>query len=533
VVSTAGTGKSGALHPTPTAFTGSTLAQAAICGHRTCTRNGGDSVVTAGRTRVIELIVGSAIRAVLVLFLGYVCSAGTAEAQEALPAAVQLRLATYFAPVFLFHPDEQFYPTDIFTPFRDLTQPTAEDAAALAINRRVRAYLSMSLAQRLDFATVYYRVWRLPSAGARGRAAGGEEQRRVAIQYFFYYLFNDYRARGGVIPAAFAIRHFHDFENLVIEVAWPSPNIDDTWDPAAARVVGVYGNAHGSDVPDNLWHPRGDEQVHLPLHVIVELGSHALAPDINENGRFDPSVDVNPPMKFVWGIRDHGATWARYKAGYMDVRAPGHAVELAGRNGLPEGDGTAEVTSTYALTAASVATDGTALIWQLAGAKGFGHASWTVRLFGDTDPRTVVHVPAPPVDPEAGRGDAAAAAWDRGLSVGVSNLMGVISFYGGGRWLFVAPRRFPDLLVDGQVAVNNDRRAFYTVDSLASWRLDFITRLLLGAGAVAPGSDVHAARLDLLGGVEFRLGHLRVRTLARHNSPMHRTWADLRVTYVF
>lgn len=433
-------------------------------------------------------------------------------------AAAQDRIARFFAPELLFHPAEEFYPTDVLTPFGDLSNPTPEDAAALAIDRRVRAYLAMPVKERLRFATVYCRV--TPLAARSGR--------RVAVEYFFYYLYNPYRVRGALFPLAFNVSHPHDFETLVFVVEWPEGPSADAWDPARGRVVGIYPSDHAGDVPDNVWRARGDEAVPRPLHVIVELGSHAMAADLNENGRFDPGIDMNRPAKFVWGIRDAGGTWAHFKPGHMDTREPGRCVTLVGPGGED-----APNSYTYDLAPVSALTDAMALIARLAGDKGFGRATWAMRLFGDVDPRTAVRVPPPPVDPERGTGEATAAAYEHGLSVGVSNLLSVISFYGGGRWLVAAPPRLPDLLLDAQAVVTNDRHFYYTLDSFASYRLDYISRLVVGVGVLGRTAGVHSARTDLLAGVEFRLGHLRVRPLARHNHPLRRTWAELRVTYVF
>ncbi len=455
---------------------------------------------------------------VLAALLALVCTT-SASAQSGMTAEDEARVARFFAPALSFHPDEQFYPARVFAPLGDLSNPTPEDARALAIGTRVRAYLTIPVAQRLRSATVYYRVSPL---------AGGPP-RRVLVEYFFYYLFNPYQVHGGLIPFAFRATHAHDFERLALIVSWAEATSAGGWDPAVARVVAIYPSDHGHDVPDNVWRARADEHVPRPLHVIVELGSHAMAADINENGRFDPDIDMNVPAKFVWGIRDHGATWAEFKPGYM---TPREGVELVGPGGRDEDDLTA-APFTYGLAPVSRLTDGIALIARLAGEKGFGHASWTVRLFGETDPRTVVRVPKPGTDPARGSGDAAAAAYEHGFSVGVSNLHGVVSFFGGGRWLVLGPQRLPDLLVDGQAAVNNEGRMFYVVDSFASYRIDYISRLLVGVGTIGDMRRAAEPRLDLLTGAEFRLGHLRVRPLARRKQPLRRTWADLRITYVF
>jgi hypothetical protein len=88
-------------------------------------------------------------------------------------------------------------------------------------------------------------------------------------------------------------------------------------------------------------------------------------------------------------------------------------------------------------------------------------------------------------------------------------------------------------MLDGEAVVTNDRRFYYMVDSFATCRLDFISRVLLGVGALAATRGAKDARIDLLAGIEFRVGHLRVRQLTRRNNPLHRTWCELRVSDVF
>src|SRR4030095_16064764 len=62
---------------------------------------------------------------------------------------------------------------------------------------------------------------------------------------------------------------------------------------------------------------------------LVELGSHAQAPDINEDGLYTPGEDGDSGSKVLWGIRDHGYTWPRYRTSYMTERSDGNAVVLS------------------------------------------------------------------------------------------------------------------------------------------------------------------------------------------------------------
>ena len=63
-----------------------------------------------------------------------------------------------------------------------------------------------------------------------------------------------------------------------------------------------------------------DESLIPPLTILVERGSHAMAPDLNHDGRFTPGVDSTAILKLQWGIRDRGSTWGPYRASFMDGR---------------------------------------------------------------------------------------------------------------------------------------------------------------------------------------------------------------------
>jgi hypothetical protein len=95
---------------------------------------------------------------------------------------------------------------------------------------------------------------------------------------------------------------------------------DESWARSAFRVERVVANAHDGSIPPNQYVARAGERLVPPLAVLVERGSHAMAPDINRDGRFTPADDSTVTTKLLWGIRDHGTTWGRYRASYMDLR---------------------------------------------------------------------------------------------------------------------------------------------------------------------------------------------------------------------
>lgn len=107
------------------------------------------------------------------------------------------------------------------------------------------------------------------------------------IEYWFYYPFDEGKAHP----------HIHDSEHLFVEV-----------DKLGGTVRNVLASDHDSFVPNNLYSTlvKKAPAVALPLFAMVELGKHAMAPDMDHDGHFVRGVDDNlhiEPYAF-WGLRD-------------------------------------------------------------------------------------------------------------------------------------------------------------------------------------------------------------------------------------
>ena len=113
-----------------------------------------------------------------------------------------------------------------------------------------------------------------------------EEKSLLVFQYFFYFV-HDQGLKG----------HPEDLEHAFIFVP------RDTFE-----FFGIAAGAgHWDIVPNNvLIYRQGElppsDQSHQ--HLLVELGGHSLAPDLNANGLCDPGVDVNWHTDHFWGTRD-------------------------------------------------------------------------------------------------------------------------------------------------------------------------------------------------------------------------------------
>jgi hypothetical protein len=428
-----------------------------------------------------------------------------------LPVAQQERLARHFAPTLVYHPDERFFPVSPVTPATTAGGTSSGAADVEPVDVRSARYLALERPVKLALGAVFYRVTiRLE-----------EGRRRIALEYFFYYLGNPYRSRSGILPIPFNLWHPHDLEHVLFVVDFPTDTDLTTARPEQGHIVAVYPSAHGDDVPDNVRHATLTLGLAVPVRLLVELGSHAMAVDADGDGFFTSRIDADGPHKFTWGIRDHGAPWSWYQMSDMDARRS-DAVVLGG--------------SAYRL--APVAELAAALEEAARSAslvRESGRSSWAVRSFGDATPEALLGLLAPARDPDAAYGARAAARQERGFTVGASMAVSQLGILAGGRWMFATPSLLPDVLVDAEGVLTSDGRAYSIVDVLATYRLDFVTRLFVGAGPLVRWWSLTRREVewDWVAGLEFRFGRLRVRAAWRGIGTLDWTGHEARVSYLF
>jgi len=172
-----------------------------------------------------------------------------------------------YAPVLEFAPGEPDYPSDvdIWSEVRPLARGTTRQAYEAA-------YASMG-DRRWSRCASYVRTLSYPGSWL--------------IEYWFYYPFDEGRPHP----------HFHDSEHIFVEV-----------DKLGGTVRNVFASDHDSFSPNDIYSTlaRNSSPISLPLYATVELAKHAMAPDLNHDGRFTPGADDNvhlEPYSF-WGLRD-------------------------------------------------------------------------------------------------------------------------------------------------------------------------------------------------------------------------------------
>jgi len=419
----------------------------------------------------------------------------TAVANETLSPSEQTAIARAFAPVLVFHRDEDFFPLNS-------SDGIAGAGDLEGVRDRVAKYVALPLSDRLVRAAVGYRVF---SRVERGRET-------VVVEYWCHYLYNAYTVRVGWLPYRVRDNHPEDLERLYLvltpEMEQDAAPRDEAWALRSFRIRLVVANAHDGSVPPNQYNADIGAPITLPLTILVERGSHAMAPDINHDGRFTPSIDSTAPGKLLWGIRDGGNAWGWYRSSYMD-RRDHTAVRLCA-----DPAGTTDRCAPYALypvTDLQRWFDGL----QLSNRERLdivGHTSWVTRVFGDVRVENLM-VPADPPDGHVldrmlTRRTRTQAGYEAGFTMTGTTPAGIA----GKRFFWDVPsQRMPDIVADVSAIVPPGKPTRLQGLMTGSYALDATTNVLVGAGWFSAGGS-HA---DGVLGFDVRVGRFHVQPLYR------------------
>jgi len=282
--------------------------------------------------------------------LGTLCLCGASGAQaQACPDAEEpqaRRLAERYAPILSFGPGERYFPTiPFFTAYDNRDAPfdfgdsarvarhvvagrLRWDSLDAAYHRRLTADFRRIQVYAPAYAAVFYRVRCL--VGKQNKqfwgfirndnqafhrsgldtlyAQGLRDAQFAVIEYFLYYL-RDAGLEG----------HQHDIERVVVftpqRVARDAPvrvqqNLPAMNEAEAQSLVQsllvVVGTGHSSTTPNNVLVLLNEQASRLENPtILVELGGHSSAPDLNRDNAFQVGLDVNWNLRgSVWGTRD-------------------------------------------------------------------------------------------------------------------------------------------------------------------------------------------------------------------------------------
>jgi hypothetical protein len=461
-------------------------------------------------------------------------SCGDANA-AALPAPPTLTadqaaaVARAFAPILVFHSLERYFPISPMLRLGSSAVPSVvrqagEEGEATPPGletwpTRVAAYGSLRQTDKLRRAALGYRVF---SRVDRDRI-------EIVVEYWCYYVYNEFTVRGTWLPYRVRDNHPHDLERLylVLTPTEAASAVDhaagEKWARRAFRIRSVVANAHDGSIPPNRYDVSDDEVLTPPLTVLVERGSHAMAPDVDHDGRFTPGVDSTAALKLQWGIRDTGATGSRYRASFMDER-DASSTRLCGpdETARTEPDDCPRYTL-YQSDSVQSWFEGFEMSSRDR-SNVLGRSSWWVRTFGDVQLETLM-VPSDP--PDGSHLDAMVRREIRGQNGFVAGLTGVMhspAVIIGRRYFWnVEPRRAPDIAGE-VVALFSVGRPIFEATLWGSYTLDAITNVVIGGGWF---SERQVA--DVAAGTDLRVGRFTVRPTWRLRERM----INARVTTTF
>jgi hypothetical protein len=441
----------------------------------------------------------------------------SAEATPAVTPLVLLEaqraaIARVFAPTLLFHPLEEYFPTNSMplSAYDGLFTAQPEGWPA-----RVERYRSLSATEKLDRASVAYRVF---SRVQRGRL-------EVVVEYWCYYVFNAFTVRGGWLPYRVRDNHPHDLERVYLVLTPTSTPIpiaadgrrsdDDVWARGAFRIRSVIANAHDGSIPPNEYDVSEAQVLTPPLTLLVERGSHAMAPDINDDGRFTPGVDSTGAPKMQWGIRDNGSTWGWYRASFTDrrdasaVRLCGPAIEATEAIDAVDERKRDTPCTRYTLYPADDLQRwfGTFQLSRDDRRAILGRTSLLVRTFGDVRIEKLMV----PMDPPDGRMLTAMlrrrGTTEAGYVAGFTTVALSPAVVLGRRYFWRTESRYtPDVLAEALAVFPIGGRRSFEATMWSSYSVDAITNMVFGAGWFSEGDAA-----DVAAGVDLRIGRWRVR----------------------
>ena len=465
----------------------------------------------------MSLLRSTLLRGVLLVILA-ASPADLGAQQIRLTPEQQVRLAEQFAPVLVFHPEERYFPTSPLFPIE--SELKGIDAALPQTQlgtpeTRTAFYETLPLEEKAKIATVYYRAY-------PAHNSGGD---LIVLEYWFYYVRNDYRVRSNVLPVWMSGNHPNDLEHIHLVVRG---------DAGRYVVDEIYASSHEGKIPANRYRYRNAHAG--PTHFLVEQGSHALAPDIDEDGEFTIGTDGNSGAKIVWGIRDRGYTWPKYRKSYMDARTYGKSITFA--YGFQGGAGSAQESSLpYRLVPVdAIVEDFSRLDLTESQRKSAfeDQAFWFTRVFGRDNGRSNALIMPPPAK-SGGKsvGVKEVSSSERRLLVGTVLNVESQGLFVGGRYSYLTPSMYlPDLMFQIDGIVTRDGK-YLSPQFLISYPLDGFTRIMGGRALVTDSLSFSRRQWDTFGTIEVRLGDMRISATTRSTGPIRGGAKEFRLFYAF
>ena len=439
----------------------------------------------------------------------------TIRLNSELPAEVQRELAERFSPVLVFHPSEQYFPTNPLFPLEgpsalSTSEPIATRLGTVAERRAY--YEGLTLPQKAGLSTVYYRAYHARKDG----------EPVVVVEYWFYYIFNAYKVRGNVLPFWIGGNHPNDLEHIHVVLHRSG---DDEY-----ALHEVYTSAHEGTMPANR-HVYDEAHASDRTRFLIERGSHAIAPDVDGDGMFTPGVDGSSGYKVLWGIRDRGITWARYQPAYMDARTVGNSIVFSYAGAPAEQEGYA-----YRLVPVErlqTSFDELRLSRNDRQAIFENSRHLLSRLFGSNNGSSgKLLVPPPRSEDRNSIGIEKFASTERGFMAGVQLNAEQQGAFVGARYAFLLGGTYvPDVMFQADALFVGT--TYLSSQIMIAYPIDGSTTVMVGRGLVTDSLRFENRQWDWVGAVEFPLGRMRLYVSCRSWGPLTKYTQEVRLAYFF
>jgi len=392
-------------------------------------------------------------------------------------------------------------------PLKDLgelraTKAAIEQLATPEIRREI--YDRLSRPEQLARASLTYRIHPTMVDGSP----------MIVLEYWCHYVFNTFDFYGAPVEWHAPDNHFNDLERVFFVLERRDAPSEDITSVAAARrmfaIRRIIASAHDGSISANVLDVPRERSLDLPVPILVERGSHAMAPDVNRDGVIESGVDVNESTTFLWGIRDHGETGVNFRPEYTDARAGG--VRLCGAT---DADAGTEDCMPYTLQRAEPLQD-----WFLGPALSIdersrvvGRTPLLVRWFGDAEIEDLV-VPRDRGDGSVmNRMEFHGAVAESGFAVSAALTPGVPPIAFGIRQAWQTRRQWaPSLIAAFDVMAHTRGYAGAGFSLVGAYPIDVITKIVVGASVNTLQSNGYRVSWDIPVGLELRGGRVRLRS---------------------
>jgi hypothetical protein len=311
--------------------------------------------------------------------------------------------------------------------------------------------------------------------------------------------------------------------------------LDERKSKSGLVVQAIYTSAHEGTVPANRYVPSV-EGLSVRPRILVELGSHASAPDIDQDGLFTPGVDGSSGYKMLWGIRDRGITWLNHSPSYADPRTEENSLLLFPDSAaLEESNSRRFAYQLVSVDELSEEFDRLGMSQSEREAIFETRIHWLKWVIGKSNGDSDKLLTPPSLDVQ---GDSVGldgfSSTERGIILGGTSLAESPGVYLGGRYGFLHGVKFlPDFVLELDGIFTTKGTTYLVTDFLLSYPISVSAKVLGGVGLLTDSIKFTNYQWDWSAGLEVRFGNIQFYGGVRSRGPVNGEVLDIRLAYFF